>query len=49
MEDSTERSRVRAKNLRKLADDHALSPNARTPSGEDLGKELAQPERLRPW
>jgi hypothetical protein len=49
METSTERSRVRAETLRKLADDHALSPNARTTAGEDLCKALAQPEWLGPW
>jgi hypothetical protein len=49
METSTERSRVRAERLRRLADDHGLSPNARTTAGEDLGKALARPELLRPW
>jgi hypothetical protein len=49
MENSTERSRVRAERLRKLADDHGLSPNARTIAGEDLGKALARPELLGRW
>jgi hypothetical protein len=46
---SADRSRARAETLRKLADDHALSPNARATAGEDLGKALARPELLRPW
>jgi hypothetical protein len=46
---STDRSRTRAETLRKLADDHALSPNARTTAGEDLGVDLAAPDRLGPW
>jgi hypothetical protein len=49
MENSTERSRVRVETLRKIADDHALSPNARTTAGEDLGTALARPERLGLW
>ena len=49
METSSERSRVRARTLRKLADDHGVSPNARTTAGEDLGRVLAQLHRLRPW
>jgi hypothetical protein len=49
MRNSTERSRARATTLRKLADDHGLSPNARTTAGEDLGKALARPERLGLW
>jgi hypothetical protein len=49
MENMTERSRARAMTLRKLADDHAVSPNARTASGEELDKALAREERLGPW
>jgi hypothetical protein len=49
MDNNTDRSKARADTLRKLADDHALSPNARTTAGEDLAKALAHPQRLRPW
>jgi hypothetical protein len=49
METNAKRSRARAETLRKLADDHALSPNAPTTAGEDLGKALAQPAQLRAW
>jgi hypothetical protein len=49
METSADRSRVRLEALRRLADDHALSPNDRTSAGEDLAAALAASERLGPW
>ena len=49
MQISADRSRTRVEALRKLADDHALSPNARTTAGEDLSADLAAPERLGAW
>jgi hypothetical protein len=49
MNTSAERSRTRIETLRKLADDHALSPNARSSAGEDLAAALAAPERLSRW
>ncbi len=49
MEISADRSRARIERLRRLAEHHALSPNARTTAGEDLGKYLAAPERLGAW
>jgi hypothetical protein len=49
MDQRTDRSKARAETLRRLADDHALSPNARTATGEHLGKDLSAPERLGAW
>ena len=49
MESSAERSRARVKALRRLADDHALGPDARTTAGEHLGAALSEPERLGTW
>ena len=49
MQTSADRSRTRLETLRKLADDHALSPNDRTTAGEDLAAALAAPEWLGAW
>jgi hypothetical protein len=47
MQNNTDRSRGRVEALRRVADDHGLSPNAGTDAGEALGVDLASPELLR--
>jgi hypothetical protein len=49
MKNDTHNSDVRAMALGRLAEDHGVSPRARTSTGEALSRHLAAPERLGRW
>jgi hypothetical protein len=49
MDTDNTRTRVRLERLRRLAADHALTPEARTPSGRLLDTDLANPARIDRW